>query len=127
MRPAEIRRLRTDLGISQEKFAKAFGVSFATISRWESGKAEPSTDQEQQLEALRELVSGRGIDKKKVRRVLAVAGVQGAVTAAALAGVGLVTPLGAAIGALLGGGVVVSALASLFKKDEAGKATRSRK
>ena len=28
--------------MSQEDFAKAIGVSFATVNRWETGKAKPN-------------------------------------------------------------------------------------
>lgn len=34
--------LRTKLDISQEKMAEYFNVSFATINRWENGRAVPS-------------------------------------------------------------------------------------
>lgn len=38
----KITRLR--LFLSQEKFAKELGVSFATINRWERGRCEPNYD-----------------------------------------------------------------------------------
>ena len=125
MEREEIRGLRNDLGISQEALARAIGVSFATVSRWETGKAEPNPDQEQQLEALREVLQSEDVDKRKVRRVLTVAGILGAVTAAAFTGVTLVTPLGGAIAGLVGGAARATALAHLLKKD--GKPRRSRK
>ena len=34
--------LRSLLGLSQEDFAHEIGVSFATVNRWENGKALPS-------------------------------------------------------------------------------------
>lgn len=34
--------IRKALGITQTEFAKQIGVSFATVNRWENGKAEPS-------------------------------------------------------------------------------------
>ena len=34
--------LRARLNISQEKMAEYFDVSFATINRWENGRAVPS-------------------------------------------------------------------------------------
>jgi putative transcriptional regulator len=37
-----IRELRQTLGLSQEKFAAALGVTFPTINRWENGRANPS-------------------------------------------------------------------------------------
>ncbi len=122
MTPEEIRQLREELGVSREKFAKAFGLSLATISRWESGKAHPSSDQKEQLEALEELVRREEIDKKKLRRFLDVAGSGGTITAAAISsaisGVALSTPLGAAIGALVGGSLALSRLAALFKNEK---------
>lgn len=37
-----IRKVRKELGQSQEQFAQAVGVSFATVNRWENGKTVPS-------------------------------------------------------------------------------------
>ncbi|MGO9531072.1 MAG: helix-turn-helix domain-containing protein [Syntrophobacteraceae bacterium] len=37
-----VKRVRSQLGLSQEDFAHALGVSFATINRWENGKTSPS-------------------------------------------------------------------------------------
>ncbi|MDZ7374527.1 MAG: response regulator [candidate division KSB1 bacterium] len=37
-----IRKIRHKLGVSQEDLARAIGVSFATVNRWENGKARPS-------------------------------------------------------------------------------------
>ena len=34
--------LRAKIDISQEKMAEYFNVSFATINRWENGRAKPS-------------------------------------------------------------------------------------
>jgi transcriptional regulator with XRE-family HTH domain len=42
MNPANIKRTRTILGMSQEKFARTVGVSFCTVNRWERGKTVPS-------------------------------------------------------------------------------------
>ena len=38
----EIKNIRTKSLLSQEAFAKALGVSFTTVNRWESGKSRPS-------------------------------------------------------------------------------------
>jgi transcriptional regulator with XRE-family HTH domain len=38
----EIKAIRTALGATQERFANKLGVSFATVSRWESGLGPPS-------------------------------------------------------------------------------------
>jgi len=40
--PQTIKRLRTRMGLTQEQFAAAVGVTFASVNRWEAGKARPS-------------------------------------------------------------------------------------
>lgn len=40
--PKMIKEIRSQLGLSQEELAHALGVSFASINRWENGKASPS-------------------------------------------------------------------------------------
>lgn len=40
--PDHLKTTRQKLGLSQEDLARAVGVSFATINRWESGKSAPS-------------------------------------------------------------------------------------
>lgn len=37
-----VKRVRKQLGISQEDLAHALGVSFATVNRWENAKTSPS-------------------------------------------------------------------------------------
>lgn len=37
-----VKEVRRQLEISQEDLARALGVSFATINRWENGKTAPS-------------------------------------------------------------------------------------
>ena len=37
-----VKRVRKQLGISQEELAHALGVSFATVNRWENAKTSPS-------------------------------------------------------------------------------------
>ena len=39
---ARLRAVRTSLGLSQEQLARRIGVSFATVNRWESGRAHQS-------------------------------------------------------------------------------------
>lgn len=39
---SKIKFVRTNLKLSQESLAKALGVSFATVNRWESGKFLPN-------------------------------------------------------------------------------------
>ncbi|MBM3242134.1 helix-turn-helix domain-containing protein [Candidatus Poribacteria bacterium] len=41
MNPNEIKILRQQLNLSQEKFATILGVSFATVNRWEKGHNQP--------------------------------------------------------------------------------------
>ncbi|MST69698.1 helix-turn-helix transcriptional regulator [Clostridiales Family XIII bacterium RF-744-FAT-WT-3] len=38
----DIKNIRRNAFMSQEEFAKALGVSFATVNRWEKGKAKPN-------------------------------------------------------------------------------------
>ena len=42
MNAQEIRELRLKLGLTQEAFARKLGVSFFTVSRWETSKRKPS-------------------------------------------------------------------------------------
>jgi len=37
-----IRKVRRDLGMSQQEFAKELNVSFASINRWENKQVSPS-------------------------------------------------------------------------------------
>ena len=47
-----VKFIRKQLGLSQEKFAILLEVSFATVNRWEKGKAMPNYRTVQKLEAL---------------------------------------------------------------------------
>jgi DNA-binding transcriptional regulator YiaG len=38
----DIKRIRRRAFMTQEDFAKKIGVSFATVNRWETGKAKPN-------------------------------------------------------------------------------------
>ena len=38
-----IKAVRTQLGLSQQKFAKEMHVAFSTINRWENGKSTPNS------------------------------------------------------------------------------------
>jgi len=40
--PEHIKQLRAHLGLTQQSLAKALGVSFATVNRWENGQTKPS-------------------------------------------------------------------------------------
>ena len=48
-----IKKLRTRMGLTQEQFAAKVGVTFATVNRWEAGKAKPSRLAMNRLEELR--------------------------------------------------------------------------
>ena len=49
MKTEEIKNIRTKLGYSQQEFAAILGVSFATVNRWENGKAKPQKDRLERL------------------------------------------------------------------------------
>jgi len=57
--PSTIRGLRNRLHLSQEQLAQRLNVSFATINRWENGRAEPQGSARQALDALVEEI-GQG-------------------------------------------------------------------
>ncbi len=40
--PELVKEVRRQLALSQEDLAREIGVSFATVNRWENGKAQPS-------------------------------------------------------------------------------------
>ena len=40
-KPADVRRIRIDLGLSQAEFAFMIGVSIATLQNWEQGRRTP--------------------------------------------------------------------------------------
>lgn len=48
----EIQKLRKQLGVSQERFAKMLGVSFMTVNRWEKGLFTPSPMAEEKLDQI---------------------------------------------------------------------------
>lgn len=39
---SEIKKIRLSCFMNQEEFAKALGVSYTTVNRWENGKAQPN-------------------------------------------------------------------------------------
>ncbi len=39
---AMVRQLRLKLGMTQEEFAHALGITVSTVNRWENGHSEPS-------------------------------------------------------------------------------------
>lgn len=42
VRPDSIQAARKRLGLSQDRFAQAFGVSASTLRKWEQGQREPT-------------------------------------------------------------------------------------
>jgi putative transcriptional regulator len=42
VRPADIKMARKRIGLSREAFAHAFGLSAATLRKWENGEREPT-------------------------------------------------------------------------------------
>ena len=52
---APIARLRARLGVTQEQYARLLGVAWATVSRWERGRARPDPKATAKLNRLREL------------------------------------------------------------------------
>ncbi len=52
MAQQNIKELRQTLGLSQQALAELLGVSFATVNRWENGKAKPQKDRVARLKAL---------------------------------------------------------------------------
>ena len=57
-----IRSLRERLGLTQEKFAAKLGVTFASVNRWENGKAKPSPLALKQVEDLLRSLDDAGRD-----------------------------------------------------------------
>ena len=37
-----VKKVRIELGYSQEQLARALNISFSTVNRWENGKVNPS-------------------------------------------------------------------------------------
>ena len=50
--PALVKDVRRQLALSQEDLARALGVSYATINRWENGQVRPSKLGKAQFERL---------------------------------------------------------------------------
>jgi putative transcriptional regulator len=58
-----LRNLRATLGLSQEQLARELGVSYVTVNRWESGRARISPAAAKRLEAFRQSIAGRGLER----------------------------------------------------------------
>ena len=59
-----VRSLRERLELTQERFAAKLGVTFASVNRWENGRAKPSPLALKQIE---ELVAGLGENGNDLR------------------------------------------------------------
>ncbi|HHT9109743.1 MAG TPA: helix-turn-helix domain-containing protein [Candidatus Brocadiaceae bacterium] len=114
--PKEIKELREKIDATQAEFARALGVSFSTISRWENDEAQPSDTQEEQLDALKQILDNKkaNIDKKKMKKMLTLMGIGGVIATAIIAGFTISSPLGASITSLL---KAKGKLLDLFKKN----------
>jgi putative transcriptional regulator len=42
LQPGSIAGIRAQLGLSQERFAQAFGISVDTLQNWEQGRRQPT-------------------------------------------------------------------------------------
>ena len=65
MKPYQIKKIRQKIHLTQESFADAVGVSFATVNRWENGKASPQKDRVARMKALE--VSGYDFETEAPR------------------------------------------------------------
>ena len=57
---AFVKKVREQLGISQEDLARELGVSYATVNRWENGQCKPSKLAKAQFESFCSRMSERG-------------------------------------------------------------------
>ena len=92
-----IKQMRQDLNLTQTDFAKALGVSFSTVSRWENGDIMPNDKQLEQLDVLKQLQDNQSVDSQKLRDTLRVIGVGGALIAGVAAGIPLAGAMAGAI------------------------------
>lgn len=122
MTPQEFKEVRTRLGMSQEKFAQALNVSYATINRWETGKIEIDSRTEEQILKLKELLDKDVLDKKMLSTTLSKDGLFSVISTALAAGLiaaPVTTTIASLFGSLIGGpAVLLGALgaATLMKK-----------
>jgi DNA-binding transcriptional regulator YiaG len=59
----KVKLVRQKLMLSQEDFAKELNISFATVNRWENGKAEPNYIKQR---LFNEFCKSHGIDEDKL-------------------------------------------------------------
>ena len=55
-----VKKVRSQLNLSQEDLAHAIGVSFATVNRWENGKSSPSKLARKSFDNFRALMKKQG-------------------------------------------------------------------
>lgn len=67
MKAPQIVRLRKRLGLTQAKFAKQFGVTQATVSKWELGQVRPGGSAEEMLQSAEDAAD---TEKKTVKIVI---------------------------------------------------------
>jgi len=65
MEHKQIKGLRIELGLSQEKFAQLLGVSLQTVRRWEEGLTKPLPILNLKLEELQKRLGGAGMAEEK--------------------------------------------------------------
>ena len=61
-----VKKVRSQLGFSQEDLARKLGVSFATVNRWENGQSKPSKLAKAQLDAFCTKMVEKGKLKKYI-------------------------------------------------------------
>ncbi|MCC5618526.1 helix-turn-helix domain-containing protein [Nostoc sp. CHAB 5836] len=57
-----IHDLRRALGLTQEQFAVALGVTYGTINRWEKGRSKPSPLAMKKIEEILQEIGQKGTD-----------------------------------------------------------------
>jgi len=122
----EIKEIRKKLKINQDQFAKALGVSFSTISRWETGISSPNDLQREQIEALQDLLKHKEVDTDKLRKAILTIGLTGVLFTAVAVGIQLSGVLGGVFsgflskntGAKFGAPITGEGLSKLLKKDK---------
>lgn len=65
--PALVKRLRSGMGLTQEKFAQELGVSFSTVNQWENGHRRPHPFLLKKLEEL-EAALGSSTNRTSARK-----------------------------------------------------------
>ncbi len=58
--PELLKEIRRQLSLSQEDLARALGISFATVNRWENGLVKPSKLAKAQLDNFRAKMTRQG-------------------------------------------------------------------